>query len=267
MPSVRVVTINTGKCDGPYHARIDWMAEELVRLDPDIVACQESFSAADGSAVTAVTLARRLGMFCAAAPARFKTRSLEGRSVAGWSGLALLGRRPWLEQEIVTLPDDARDGERVAQFAVAEHGGGEVVMANVHLSHLAGADGLRGTQLTRVLTHPWLRRPRALRLICGDFNMTADGAVLAPLLAAGIGPLGVRDSYACGGGGEPRGTLAPRPAHCSGDAPCIDFILSIAGVSAAHPRFRDAAICLDRAAPATEIYPSDHFGVTVTADW
>lgn len=267
MPRVRIVTINTGKCDGLYRARINRMAEELVRLDPDIVACQESFSAADGSAVTAVTLARRLGMFCAAAPARFKTRLLEGRPVAGWSGLALIGRRPWLEQEIVALPADERDGERVALVAAAAYGGRELVVVNVHLTHLGDADALRAAQAVRAITHPWLRRPNAIRLLCGDFNTTADGPVLAPLLAGGLGPLELRDAYVCGGGSEPRGTLVGRHDDATGETPCIDHIFSVAGVGEDHPRFRNAAVCLNRRVTSAEMYPSDHFGVTVTTEW
>ena len=39
---LRIVTINTGKCDGSYRARLRWLASELSRLVPDIIALQEA---------------------------------------------------------------------------------------------------------------------------------------------------------------------------------------------------------------------------------
>jgi endonuclease/exonuclease/phosphatase family metal-dependent hydrolase len=260
---LRVVTINTGKCDGAYRARLGWLADELCRLDPDIVACQEAFLAEDGSADTAGELARWLGLYLITAPARFKQRVCEGRQLAGWSGLALLGRRPWLEPRVIPLPSDERDGERVALIARAVYDGREVVVANVHLTHLRDVDTLRGTQLDHVLRQPQLARDGAVRLLCGDFNTSADGPVLAPRLASVEG-CSLRDAYAAGGGRAPRGTLIPaggRPAACG---PCIDFILSVADHDGAHPGFRDARVVLNRAHPQSGLYPSDHAGVAVT---
>ncbi|MGD9893835.1 MAG: hypothetical protein AB7U18_21335, partial [Dehalococcoidia bacterium] len=59
--TIRIVTINTGKCDGLYRVRIRWLARELARLEPDIIALQEAFITEDGSAHTPSELAARLG--------------------------------------------------------------------------------------------------------------------------------------------------------------------------------------------------------------
>jgi endonuclease/exonuclease/phosphatase family metal-dependent hydrolase len=262
--AIRVVTINTGKCDGPYRARLRWLISELARLEPDIIALQEAFIADDGSAHTPRELAARLGMQVAVARARLKERICEGRPLTGWSGLALLGRRPWTRQDVLRLPADERDGERIALFGVTSSGGHELTIANTHLTHLRDADALRRTQLEAVLHHPLLRRTDGVRLLCGDLNTMPDGPVLSPYLAGTAQPR-LLDTYLLGGGTEPRGTLTPRPnTPDPTHNPCIDFILMPADGPDAAPSFRDSRVVLNRPRPATGIYPSDHYSVITT---
>jgi len=87
---MRIVTINTGKCDGSYRRRLELLAAGLAALDPDVVALQEAFVACDGSADTAAYVARRLGLHASAARARRKPRTVEGRTGPG----TLPGLRP-----------------------------------------------------------------------------------------------------------------------------------------------------------------------------
>ena len=138
MTTLRVVTINTGKCDGPYRERIEWLATELTALDPDIVALQEAFCAADGRADTAALLASRLGLHLAWLPARYKARLLEGSAVEGWSGLALLSRSPWRWHDPLPLPDDDRDGPRAALLAGTVLGPWKVTAASLPPYALGG---------------------------------------------------------------------------------------------------------------------------------
>src|SRR5690349_12850241 len=51
--ALRIVTINTGKCDGPYFPRREAMARQLGALDADVIALQESFASIDGCVTTA----------------------------------------------------------------------------------------------------------------------------------------------------------------------------------------------------------------------
>jgi endonuclease/exonuclease/phosphatase family metal-dependent hydrolase len=195
---------------------------------------------------------------------RFKTRICEGRAVAGWSGLALLSRESWVEQDVLHLPSDERDGERIALIGVTFYEDRQVILANTHLTHLRDADDLRRTQLETVLAHPLLNQPGSLRLLCGDLNTTADGPVLSPFLDGSRTPR-LRDTYTLGGGSEPRGTLAPLPGDPDpSQRPCIDFILALEDGDGAPLAFQDSRIVLNRPRPNTEIYPSDHFGVMTT---
>ena len=136
MDSLRIVTLNTGKCDGPYKARIEWLIEEAKRLSPDVLALQECFKDESGNLDTAEKVAKALKMTCAWAPARFKRRECEGVERWSWSGMALLSTQPWAYVDSIELPADARDGDRVAQVGLLDLDRVSVVIANVHLTHL-----------------------------------------------------------------------------------------------------------------------------------
>jgi endonuclease/exonuclease/phosphatase family metal-dependent hydrolase len=260
---LRIVTINTGKCDGSYRRRVEWLALELERLDPDIVVCQEAFRSESGALDTVEVISRRLGLSVAWSPARFKKRVCEDQALLGWSGMAVLSRAPILDCETVVLPTDERDGERVAQICAIPWEDRDIVVVNLHLTHLRDADGLRRTQLQTLLGHRSFDRPDVVRLICGDFNSPLEGDLIQELLLPAYEGPSIADTYALGNGNGRRATLPPRPE--SGEPrPCIDFILSVAADARLHPLFASSAVVLDRPEPETGILPSDHYGVATT---
>lgn len=256
MTRVRIVTINTGKGDGPYAARIGWLADELGRLTPDIVLVQEGLRSVDGRLDTVARLADRLGMASAFAPARRKAREVEGRWLDTWSGLGFLSRADAVETTSLPLPDHPRDGERIAQLGRWPFGGGALTVANVHLTHLAGENGLRGRQLAATLTHPWLAPGSGVRLLGGDLN--TDLAGLDGLRAAAA-PVALVDAVAAGGGRPDRITVPVgqpgRPGRC------LDHLLLV-GDEASPVVTTGARVVLDRP-DAGGIWPSDHYGVLV----
>lgn len=259
---LRILTINTAKCDGPYRARIARLAGEISRLQVDVIACQEAFRDESGAHDTAAVLSSALGYDCHWAPARYKRRVCEGVEVAGWSGMALLSRRPFAYTDVMALPEDERDGERVAQIGLLEVGDTRIVIANVHLTHLPDAPDLRLAQLRDVLGHPLLRMQRVLRLVCGDFNMTLDTETLQAA-AGGIGASSLQDAVLLGGqrADTARPTLPPRGGR---PGRRIDYILSLADEATGHPIFTSPAVVLDQPDPVTGSLPSDHYGVAVT---
>lgn len=257
MDAVRVVTINTDKGDGPYHARMRLIAAQLGELAPDIVACQEAFVSQEASASTPSLLAEALGMHLFFSPAREKTREFDGREVRSFSGMALLSRVAWQARETIPLPADSRDGERVAQLGRVELAGVQLTIANIHLTHLRDEDDLRARQLATALQHSGVANAAGPVLVCGDFNTAFDGPVLGPLLQSGS-CVDIRDAWDDGGGTGPRGTLV----HRGRGGPCIDYILSIARPGHGHPRFESSALALDTPKVPGGMFPSDHFAVT-----
>jgi endonuclease/exonuclease/phosphatase family metal-dependent hydrolase len=254
---LRVLTINTGKGDGPYAERLQWMADELRRLEPDVVACQEVFSSAAEGAETASFLAASLGMHVAHAPARQKLRAFAGREVTSSSGMALLSRYPFHRVEVVQLPGDARDGERIAQVGLLTVAGHRVAVANLHLTHLWDGDCLRQLQLQTVLEVLVSGEPAALRLVVGDFNTIASGEVLVPLLRDGYRHFDVRDTWSAAGDSEDASTLvgqgAPRRR--------VDMILTLIEHSGEVARFAPAQMVLNHPRPGSGVFASDHAGI------
>jgi endonuclease/exonuclease/phosphatase family metal-dependent hydrolase len=261
MDALRIVTLNTGKCDGPYAARVAWLAEEAFELRPDILLCQEVFREESGGLDTYAALQKSLQMDASWAPARYKRRASEGREVAGWSGMAAFSVRPWTYVDALELPMDPLDGDRVAQVGLLELERFSIVVANVHLTHLRGAESLRRRQIECVLQHPLMRMTQAIRLICGDFNAFPDSRLITDLLnSQAYGD--IRDAFVSGGGAEDRTTVPEREAGAPGR--CVDYILSLAAASDTHPLFTSAAVTFKRRHPSRGMLPSDHFGVAAT---
>ncbi|MEE4301621.1 MAG: endonuclease/exonuclease/phosphatase family protein [Pseudomonadales bacterium] len=257
---LRVVTLNTWKCDGDYDARLVAMTEALAALDADVLCLQECFAAtttgasdeapvAAHRADTAATLAQALGLHCSPAPARRKPRDFRGARVLSTSGLAILTRSAPRHASVLPLPSDARDGERIAQCVTLRHGAARMRIVNVHLSHLRDAHALRAEQLEAVLGR-WGQDETPV-LIAGDFNCTFEDAPFAVLHARSdldVGP-------------EPAATW-PGTLHARGHERAIDHVLLLRARGADSPRIVARARALDTPG-STGVHPSDHAAVCV----
>ena len=257
MTRLRIVTINTGKGDGAYARRIGWLSDELRRLDPDIVLLQEALATPDGALGTTAWQAAELRMAVAFAPARRKPRAVEGVWLDTWSGLGLLSRFDAFRMETLPLPDHPDDGERIALVGQWVIGGTDLVIANVHLTHLRNQDELRGRQVAAVLAHPWLGGVGGVTLIGGDLNIRPAGLGWFREVAA---PRRLTDAYEAGGGSPDRTTVPVGRPGVAGSR--VDHLLAVEREADAAVRFTGARIVLDRADP-DGIFPSDHYGVMV----
>jgi endonuclease/exonuclease/phosphatase family metal-dependent hydrolase len=249
-PELRIVTLNTWKCDGSYARRVELMTRELTGLNPDIVLLQEVFVSADGDLDTARHIATSLQMSVVYAPARAKTRKLEGRSIASTSGLCVLTRYPVCDTQTLPLPTDEADGERIAQIIKLMIGHQSIWIANVHLTHLPAAADLRQAQIECVCAALSRAAGTSTRIIGGDFNAAADSAELATLLepASGfVNPFGFENKV----------------THCQQDGTTldIDHLLVSPGDQGWHPlRAFTALSSIDQKFGIT---PSDHVAVVV----
>ncbi|MEI7925458.1 MAG: endonuclease/exonuclease/phosphatase family protein [Chloroflexota bacterium] len=261
---LRIATINTWKGDGPYEARLEALCAQLRGIEADVVALQEALVAVDGSLSTPACLARELGMTTATFAHRRKLRMVEGREVDCWSGLALLSRWPIVDVLTHALPSDDEDGERGVLLAAIETPAGLLRLANTHLTHLRARSALRRAQLDAVLADPFLARPAAARLVCGDMNATPG----TPEIGGVLGDTRlwhVVDAYEAANGAEMRATMSDRNDHVrpgTGER-VLDYIFSLADTPHAQPYLLDARVVLDRPSDCG-VYPSDHFGVMVS---
>jgi endonuclease/exonuclease/phosphatase family metal-dependent hydrolase len=251
MTPLRIVSINTGKGDGPYRRRVELLGSGLSALNPDLVLLQEAIRSSDGTLDTARALASCLRLRSDYVPARFKAREIEGAQVECWSGMGLLSRRTPDAVTRVVLPQDERDGERVALVARF----GDLAVANLHLTHLRDAQGLRRRQVETLLAADVLCSARQV-IIGGDFNTRLEEITE---LLAGIG--GWRAVDAFGDGTQLRATVPVDKPMRTGY--CIDYIFALVGDGEPAPDFRGSSIVLDD--PDGEgIYPSDHRGIITT---
>lgn len=245
---MRLVSLNTWKAEGDYPRRVQAMGQGLAALSADVIALQEDLRTTDGLTHTALALARALGMQLSWVPARPKRRSVGLRHTPTTSGLAVLSRLPVLEQRVLALPEDGRDGERVAQGVrlAALHGGGWLV--NLHLTHLADRADLRRRQFQDALGWAAALAPGEPVLVCGDFN--------APAAAFSAEPSGnvLTDAFA--------GRSKVTHVTAEGDALDLDQVMVYQPVDGPSWWVRDARVVLATPGPQG-VMPSDHAGVCV----
>lgn len=257
---MRILTLNTWKCDGPYSLRLQAMAAGIRALNPDVVALQECFASVDGQHDTAWYLSHALGLHAHWAPARRKQRWVQGQQVDSWSGMAVLSRHPAIECVSLQLPSNPADGGRLAQMALLRLAAGTTLaLANVHLSHLpdaAGGTALRTQQLLAVLQDLATRHRGQARLVCGDFN-AAVPALWPPHASL---PLGSQQDWTdlCAQLG-----MATKTTHINdaGEPMDLDQMLCNHALAA---RAVSTHVVMSLPDAATGVLPSDHFGLMTT---
>jgi endonuclease/exonuclease/phosphatase family metal-dependent hydrolase len=260
--SLRLVTINTWKCDGNYPERLALLKTQIADLQADVIACQEVFRAGD-RADTGRDLADALGLHYAFAPARYKPRHFQGQLTDSYSGLGLLSRFPILNTETVLFPPHPDDTDRLAQLVWLNVAGASVLVVNTHLTHLHGQSAMRQAQLATLLAHPALAQPHhAAVFVCGDFNAEQSSPEIQFLLNHPT--ISAQNTYQSGNGIAPGYTMPDRDNHPTARDRCIDFIFSLTTDNRPHPVIAEARVVLDVADVANN-YPSDHCGVLITA--
>ena len=217
---------------------------------------------ADGELDTAKTLANDLQLESIFAPARRKTRLVDGIVRDSYSGLAILSRFPIDESVVVPLPADVADGERIALLTRMAIDDQRVLLACVHLTHLTGtaAATTRRAEFGTLLDHPWISSSNDVTIIGGDLN-TSHPELTAVI--DGHHGIDVRDTWDVGGGSGPRATVPVQISPEDSRGRCLDYLLSVVSPGLDHPNFEDSTVVLN-AASADGRYPSDHRGISTS---
>jgi len=248
---LRVVTLNTWKCDGAYALRLQAMLEQLQPLNADVLVLQESFASADGAVSTARTLAHAMQMEFAWVPDRPKSRLCDGHWMESHSGLAVLSRWPILESRSVALPSSEADGGRSAQLCRLVVPSGPLWLANVHLTHLANGATLRHQQLAHLLQSTATLTMGEPLLVCGDFNAPMVNSEMWVFLSR---PWGLCNTWPASSG--------PKVTHITEQGKAVDLDHVLQRTTTAWP-VRHTEVVLQQVSASLGLCASDHFGVLV----
>ncbi len=250
----RVVSLNTWKCDGNYPTRLEWMADGLHALAPDIVFLQEAFVCEETGADTADFLGSTLNMHVTQVSGRKKLRLHLGEMRNSRSNLALLTRTLPVRQETVQLSPCDGDEDRMVQIADLKISGQLIRLANTHLTHVKGYEGdiARGVQAEQLLNaaEPPIG---GLSIFGGDLNAKPHEAATQRLANAS----GIIEPE----NNDINGTFQGETADQSACSETLDYLFMRRSDSTEVVRFLHLWQALDTPIGPDHLFPSDHAAV------
>jgi endonuclease/exonuclease/phosphatase family metal-dependent hydrolase len=252
---VKVMTMNLRHDVDEWKRRFELIADEIVRLDPDVIGTQELEIGVD----QADALNDRLE---ARGHARYHVHQNRKSGLRGFfsgEGIAILSRWPFEKKAHEDLGD-----MRVSVFARIKHpSGGTLDMLDTHLSHQGGAeaDAKRGEQIEQTLKLAERNDDCRPTFLTGDLNTGETSDAVKRLVASGF-----VDSYRRlhASGGNTAMIVLREGAFDQSPKRRIDFVF---GRSAGARRViaRESVVCFQNH-DAKGFYPSDHLGVMTTYD-
>lgn len=260
--TLRLVSINTWKCDGDYSKRLEILCSQLKQLKPDIICCQEAFQSHDYKYDTIKELAVTLNMCHCFIPLRKKTRQFQGNPILCASGLGVVSSCDILSNDVVMLPDHPEDRDRAAQVVCVRKWGKTILIVNTHLTHLKDQTELRIAQINKLLAATPLQKKYDLTVVCGDFNAEPESPEILRATTHPQKPL--FDVLARFSASR---NIDTYPAHHLGKKSPIsvkrlDYIFMTTRLSRNHEQSIQAGLALTH--PSKEgVFASDHFGVYV----
>lgn len=252
MTSLKLISINTWKCDGDYFTRMRVMAKQLKQLQPDIIACQECFQSSDGNIDTLSFLAKKLTFQEKFTAARCKERAINDVVVNSFSGLGILSRFPITSYKEIELPTSPADGGRKAQFVVIKPKlNYSILLVNVHLTHLRNDVELRKAQIKAISNEILNSHYFDTTLLCGDFNAAEDSTeiqLLRELLQA----------KSCNKRNIPEEELTTNSFQIRNR---VDHIFALPDKNKNYPECSGCESVMNQADIETGLFASDHSGV------
>ncbi len=233
-------------------ARLDFIAAEIGRLDPDIV-CLQEVPWHWGSA--AQELAERAGMNYL-----YLRANGNRRAILFEEGEAILSRYPLQEAAATELEPAAGIFEhRVALQATAATPWGDLCVVSTHLTH--GDPAVNEAQATSLIAFVSGTTSGSPAVVAGDFNAHEDSSQIGALYAAGW-----VDTFRAAHPGDPGFTCCVDDLTGPDQAldKRIDYIFLIPGDGSFS--IVDSRVVLDRALPSGDghLWASDHAGLLTT---
>ncbi|MBX3231954.1 MAG: endonuclease/exonuclease/phosphatase family protein [Labilithrix sp.] len=256
--NLKVMTVNLRHDVDSWQRRFELIADEIVRLDPDVIGAQEvEFFLRDNQAEKLNDLIAKRGH------AKYNLYAKRKSGVAGFftgEGIAIMSRWKITEKEHEDIGE-----KRVSIRARIQHPNGPIDMLDTHLEAGGGERGaeIRDDQARQTIDladrdddcHP--------TFLTGDMNAKEDSAALKRFFAAGF-----VDSFKKVHGaqtskvGNTSSVKLAEGAFEQNPKNRIDFVLARgAGGRTIEPI--DSVVCFKNH-DAKGFYPSDHFGVMTT---
>ncbi|MBX3223354.1 MAG: endonuclease/exonuclease/phosphatase family protein [Labilithrix sp.] len=254
---VRVMTLNLRHDSDQWERRFALIADEIARLDPDIIGLQEIEIADDQANRLNALIAKR-------GHAKYHIYAKRKSGLRGFftgEGVGVMSRWPIVEKH----HEDT--GEmRVSVLARVKHpSGGFIDVANTHLDHRGGAEGdaRRDDQARQTLDLVNRNDDCWPTVLTGDMNATENAPALVRFKNAGFA-----DSYRVVHGadtpktGNTSSVALREGAFQQNPKKRIDFVLG-RGAGGRTVSAVDSLVCLKNH-DAKGFYPSDHFAVMTT---
>lgn len=252
---MKVVSINLRHDRNEWRRRFELVADELVRLDPDVVGLQEVEIDRQQADVLNQLLAKR-----GHGPYVLFNQLKSGAGARGGEGVGIMSRWP-----VVKIAHADLGEERVAIWARIQHpAGGYFDFVNTHLDQHRDDDGeeKRDREARRLLELVDANDECRPTILTGDMNSSETAHAVTRYRAARF-----EDSFRLANPDAPgltamvkleNGAFAQNPEWR------IDFILARpAGERTVTPVSSEVVF---KNHDAKGFYPSDHFGVTTTFD-
>lgn len=262
--SIDVVSINIRHNVDEWERRFGLIADEIVRLDPDLIGLQEiEITDVDQTSALLGLIAERGG----ADYQFYEELKVHPYGTIGGEGVGILSRFPIRETGL----KDLIEGGRVAVWARVEVADGyEVDFFNTHLeSDDVGdltADEIRTQQAGFVNDFMAAAGDERIQMLTGDMNTTDDTEAYQVLVAGGLS-----DTYRAVHGDDTATTGATSPIVLMEGAEQdprrrIDYIfVADPPPDEASVTVSDSIVCFENHDEAG-FYPSDHLGVMTSFD-
>ncbi len=258
-----VVTINLRHDVDEWERRFDLIADEIVRLDPDLIGMQEiEITEVDQTSALRALITDRGG----ADYEFYEELKIWPYGALTGEGVGVLSRYPIVETGL----KDLIDGGRVAVWTRVEvEDGYQVDMFNTHLETEAStemtADEVRTAQAGLVLELMASPEGDRIQFLTGDMNTTDDSEAYDVYLNGGL-----VDTYREVHGDDTAATGATSPIVLMEGAEQdpqnrIDFIFAGEAPADGMVTPTDSVICFQNHDDAG-FYPSDHLGVMTSFD-
>lgn len=257
-----IVTFNMWHDKKDYDKRLNWAAQELGRLQPDIILLQEASFAPIHFRFknSAKALAEKLGY-------QYRYHRSDGMDAVFAEGLAVLSKYPILSFKSHKLPHSAAFllKQRWVVRAEIAHPAANVVVYDTHLETDDKYHWVRVDQILSLLQFIGENASDGPTFLAGDLNSDDISPVIKMMTGAGPGSVGKFVDTIASFHAVPPPTLSPSNPYSGVHKHSRPDYILFASSGNHKLQLRSANVILDQRSPQG-VFASDHFGVFMESE-